>query len=581
LSNYPARYKLLFENSFEAMVIFDRNGIIFEINQHMAEMVGYSIDELIGMNVFDFMLPAEKSQAFDRAQKSGEGQKLPMVERTVIRKDGSTFIGEANLSPIHDDDGNLLYLLGILRDLTERKQLLKALKEKEAQLRQIGDNLPDGFIYRLVHTPDGKRFVSYMSEGVERMYDIALEEAMDDINVLYRMMLPEDLEAVILAEEQSIKTKERFDWEGRFRLHNGEVRWSRYHSKPTMLPDGTRIWDGVALDITEQKRAEGELQQSEVRIRALLDASIDIAFLTQPDGTIIDLNEAAAQAIQGSQKGLIGKNVLDFFPADISAARRSRSEQVIRFGKPVQFEDARGGKWFRNHIYPILDRDGKVDQLAIYAHDITDVQFRAAEDERIRIARELHDSVTQTMYSVSIVAEALPHLLETNLDEARRRAVHLRQMTLGALAELRNLLFEFHPKALQDTQLSILLRQLGEVLTGRTRIPVDLDIFGNANLPENVKIVFYRIAQEAFNNISKYAQATHVNVALESEPDKCKLLIKDNGIGFDLDSVYTEKMGLKIMLERAESIGADLTVISSPDQGTKVSLFWQPASLKK
>ena len=222
-----------------------------------------------------------------------------------------------------------------------------------------------------------------------------------------------------------------------------------------------------------------------------------------------------------------------------------------------------------------------MDQLAIYAHDITDVLFRAAEEERIRIARELHDSVTQTMYSVSIVAEALPHLLETNLDEARRRAVHLRQMTLGALAELRNLLFEFHPKALQDTQLSILLRQLGEVLTGRTRIPVDLDISGNANLPENVKIAFYRIAQEAFNNISKYAQATHVNVVLESVPNKCKLLIQDNGIGFDLDSVNTEKLGLKIMQERAESIGADLTVKSSPDQGTKVSLFWQPAALKK
>ena len=143
------------------------------------------------------------------------------------------------------------------------------------------------------------------------------------------------------------------------------------------------------------------------------------------------------------------------------------------------------------------------------------------------------------------------------------------------------MLFEFHPKALQNTQLSILLRQLGEVLTGHTRIPVDLDISGNPNLPENVKIAFYRIAQEAFNNIGKYAQATQVNVVLDLAHNKCKLLIQDNGIGFDHDLINKEKLGLKIMQERAEAIGADLTVKSTPDQGTKSSLLWQPAALKK
>lgn len=448
-TNYSDRYKLLFENSFEAMVIFDRDGNILEVNQHMADMVGYFIDEMMGMNVFDFMLPAERSQAVDRAQKSSEGQELPMVERTIIRKDGSIFIGEANLSPISDEDGNLLYILGILRDLTERKQL---------------------------------------------------EEA---------------------------------------------------------------------------------LSLSEERTKALLNASIDIALLARPDGTIIAGNQACAIALGENLEILIGQNIFDYFPADIAKARRERAEQAIKTGKPIHFEDTRDGRWFRNHIYPILDGDGNVYQLAIYAHDITDVQFRAAEEERIRIARELHDSVTQTMYSVSIVAEALPHILETNLDEARRRAVHLRQMTLGALAELRNLLFEFHPKALRDTQLSILLRQLGEVLTGRTRIPVDLDVTKNAKLPEDVKIAFYRIAQEAFNNIDKYAQATQVIVVLESVPNKCKLSIQDNGIGFDLDKVHTEKLGLKIMRERAETIGADLRVKSAPDQGTKVSLEWQPAALNK
>jgi PAS domain S-box-containing protein len=313
----------------------------------------------------------------------------------------------------------------------------------------------------------------------------------------------------------------------------------------------------------------------------LLNASIDIALLAHPDGTIVAGNQACANALGEKLDILVGQNFFDYFPAELANARRERAEQAINSRKPIHFEDMRDGRWFRNHIYPILDGDGNVDQLAIYAHDITDVQFRAAEEERIRIARELHDSVTQTMYSVSIVAEAIPRLLDRDLDEAKLRAIHLRQMTLGALAELRNLLFELHPIALRDTRLSILIRQLSEILTGRTLIPVEITVEGNVELPENVKIVYYRVAQEAFNNIAKHADANQVTAVLESVPNKCMLSIQDNGIGFDLEAVNAEKLGLKIMRERAEEIGACLMMESSPNQGTLISLLWQPAALTK
>ena len=96
-----------------------------------------------------------------------------------------------------------------------------------------------------------------------------------------------------------------------------------------------------------------------------------------------------------------------------------------------------------------------------------------------------------------------------------------------------------------------------------------------------MKIAFYRIAQEAFNNIAKHAQANQVTVVLETVPNKCILSIHDNGIGFDLEAVNAEKLGLKIMRERVEEIGADLMVESSPNQGTLVSLLWQPTAVKK
>jgi signal transduction histidine kinase len=198
----------------------------------------------------------------------------------------------------------------------------------------------------------------------------------------------------------------------------------------------------------------------------------------------------------------------------------------------------------------------------------------AAAEERNRIARELHDSVTQTLYSVSIVAEALPRLLERNLEEAKRNAAYLRQTTLGALAEMRTLLFELRPATLEKAGLDVLLQQLADVLTGRARVPVEITIEGEGKLPNDVKIGLYRIAQEAFNNMARHARATCAWASLRRGSDGAILVIRDDGRGFDLESIPPEHMGVRIMRERAEEIGAVLTVESQPGDGTEITVEW-------
>jgi signal transduction histidine kinase len=178
------------------------------------------------------------------------------------------------------------------------------------------------------------------------------------------------------------------------------------------------------------------------------------------------------------------------------------------------------------------------------------------------------------MYSVSIVAEALPRVLERNLEEAKRNAGYLRQTTLGALAEMRTLLFELRPDSLAKARLNVLLQQLADALTGRTRVPVDVTIEGQSDLPVDVTIALYRIAQEAFNNINKHANATRAWATLHREPDRTILAIRDNGQGFDPASAPNERLGLRIMRERATDIGADLTLVTAPGQGVQVTVTW-------
>jgi signal transduction histidine kinase len=208
------------------------------------------------------------------------------------------------------------------------------------------------------------------------------------------------------------------------------------------------------------------------------------------------------------------------------------------------------------------------------AHAVED----AIVAERNRLARELHDAVTQTLFAASLIAEVLPDLWDMDEAEARKSTDELRQLTRGALAEMRTLLFELRPAALSQARLSDLLKQLSESVMGRQRLPICLDMVGECEIPCDVKVELYRIAQESLNNVVKYARASQVEIKIRMEEDQVQMEIRDNGIGFDLHCVKPTSLGLRIMRERAEAIQAQLEVLSQPGLGTTVNLEWHKQS---
>jgi signal transduction histidine kinase len=208
---------------------------------------------------------------------------------------------------------------------------------------------------------------------------------------------------------------------------------------------------------------------------------------------------------------------------------------------------------------------------------------QAVAAERSRLARDLHDAVTQTLFSASLIAEALPGSWERDREEGQLLLKELRQLSRGALAEMRTLLLELRPAALVEAKLGDLLHQLAEAGTGREGLPITVTVEGERRLPPDVHVALYRIAQEGLNNAIKHSRATHAQVHLrylhpaggEDGEGDVELRIYDDGRGFDPGDVSADHLGLDIMRERADAIGARLEVESQPGLGTQIVVTWK------
>ena len=202
-------------------------------------------------------------------------------------------------------------------------------------------------------------------------------------------------------------------------------------------------------------------------------------------------------------------------------------------------------------------------------------QELAAVQERTRLARDLHDAVTQTLFSISLIAEVLPAVWEMKQEEGRQQLEEVRLLARGALAEMRSLLLELRPEELARAKMADLLNQLARVTTGRSGVIVQVEAEQDCTLPAMVQIAFYRIAQEALNNAGKHAKAGKIEVYFTCQLDQARLIVKDNGRGFDKNAIPSGHFGLEIMEERAALIGGNLSILTQPGQGSVITLEWQ------
>jgi PAS domain S-box-containing protein len=342
-----------------------------------------------------------------------------------------------------------------------------------------------------------------------------------------------------------------------------------------------------------RKQAEKAPGVSGDRYHLILD-SIPCAILEiNQQGKITSWNQRAEEIFGHRASEMVGQSVLGTIISETDHDFKESLRGMIETTKSSDLPSRRYESWEGEALHangqllriewaacPVFAEDGVTEEVLLIGIDRTARQRveellaqqaaeRAIASERSRLARELHDAVSQTLFSTSLIAEVLPILWERDHGEGNRRLQEIRQLTRGALAEMRMLLLELRPSALVNTEIDELLTHLCEAVRSRTLIPIAVHV-SRCELATETKLAFYRIAQEALNNLGKHSGANQAEVTLSCSSGQVELRISDNGRGFDVTSIPESSLGIGIMRERAEAVGATFEIRSQAGKGTDV-----------
>ncbi len=234
---------------------------------------------------------------------------------------------------------------------------------------------------------------------------------------------------------------------------------------------------------------------------------------------------------------------------------------------------------------PLWD-DGRVNGAVTVWHDVTDIeraheqaQKLAAIEERQRLARELHDSVSQALYGIALGANSALAMLEKDLGATREALAYVNSLADLGLTEMRALIFELRLESLEREGLVEGLAKHAAALRARSEVEIAEELCGEPPVPLEVKETVYRIAREAMQNAVKHSQATAIRLRLRWNGEWLDLEVSDNGVGFDPAQPFDGHLGLRSMRERAAGQGGELLIDSAPGAGTRVELSIRPAGI--
>jgi PAS domain S-box-containing protein len=448
----------------QAVIATDLNGAVIFWNQFAERLYGWAMDEAMGREVKDLISyevshdPAEEIWSQLRKGQSWAG------EFKLRHRDGTTLQIWVNNSPIYDDRGNMIGVIGVSHDITERKRAEEALKESEKRFRMMADATPI-----MVWLSGTDKLCTYFNKGWLDFTGRTIEEERGE--GWCEGIHSEDLDRCLETYNKSFNARLPFTMEYRLRRHDGEYRWVLDTGVPHFSTSGTFLgYIGSALDITERKQSEVDL----LRLTARL--------------------------------------------------------------------------------------------------------FNLQDEERRRIARELHDETAQNLFAISINLTKLHQHSSAWGEDEKRVLEECQALCEQSLQEIRTLSYLLHPPLLDQAGLVSALQWYVEGFIKRSGIYVDLLVFQDiGRLPSEIEMALFRIVQESLTNIRRHSGSSTASIRLEKKPDEIVLQIKDQGSGMRThelsepeDEISELGVGIPGMRQRLRQLGGRLEVGSS-EQGTTIT----------
>jgi two-component system sensor histidine kinase DegS len=523
------RYRRLFESARDGILILEpRTRKIVDANPFMSELLGYPHRQLVGKELWQIgLLKDEESsrRAFRRLERTGfiRYENLPLLSKNGHRRDVEF------VSNLYQEGGHEIIQCNI-RDITERIRYDNALHLSEERFRALFELGPIG-----VYSCDLQGRIQEFNRCAARLWgrEPRINDMAERYCGSYRMRL---VNGTLLAHANCPMAK----------VINGSVPLVRDAEVQVERPDGTRIT--VIANIVPLKDAAG-------KVTGAINCIYDVTDRKAADRALADARVRLAE-----------------HAGRLAAEVRERTGELTSANKRLKTAAATNQKGKEEYQRLFAQSESMQVKLKRLTRQI----IMAQEQERKRISRELHDDVVQTLVGINVELAALGKGSSLGSTNLRRKIARAQRLVAGSVTSVHRFARELRPAALDDLGLIPALHTFMKNLSQRKRLRINLKASEHVeNLGTNERIVLFRVAQEALNNIVRHAEATTVNMSIMQVDGSIRMEISDDGKSFDVDKTLgaqnNRRLGLIGMKERVEMVEGVLTIVSPPGKGTTIT----------
>jgi len=580
----------------ESAILIDTEGTIQDINRIAAQRLGKSVESLIGMGIYDF-LPADIAEY--RIAQGAEVVRSGKPVRFQDEHEGRYY--DTNVYPVFDDEGKVSSLAVFSGDITERRQVEEALQESEERFRNLMEYIPEISIQG--YNTEGT--VRYWNKASEQVYGYTAEEAIG--KNLGDLIIPEEIKPLFL---KALEIGDKATVSGEL-LPAGEVILRRKDGSPVIVYSSHTVVciEGketlmfcLDLDLSERKRDEEMLRESEERLKILFESAPDAIYLIDSEGRFMDANKAALEMVGFAKDEVIGKSLAEMgLLSDVQLSKAKENLKSVidntRSG-PNEYDIKRkDGTYISVEVrtFPVKIA-GKILTLGI-ARDITEhkqtekklLEHQAKlkslasqlslteERERHRLATDLHDQISQSLVISKI---KLDQLRKSSTSDAFYEPLGDISNCLGRIIDdTRALTFDLSYPILYELGFEAAVAEwLTDQIQEEHGIKTEFEDDGRKKpLDDDIRVLLFRNVRELLINVVKHAQANKVKVSIRKIKNHISVSVEDNGVGFDpveVESLTAKKaeFGLFSIRERLEQLGGLIEIDSKMGRGTKITM---------